>query len=85
MLGDVGDCDISEKSSPKVEQLVITPFDEGIHVTWAIITLDSVIIYYHIRPSVRCVPMIYLKLESHKNFIFDGDITPVMSNWGSKF
>jgi len=34
ILGDVGaaSCDISEKSSPKVEQLVITPFDEG-HIT----------------------------------------------------
>jgi len=29
MLGDVGASDIKENTSPKVEQLVITPFDEG--------------------------------------------------------
>jgi len=32
MLGDVGTCDVAENSSPKVEQLVISPFDEGNHV-----------------------------------------------------
>ena len=30
MLGDAGASDIKENTSPKVEQLVITPFDEGI-------------------------------------------------------
>jgi len=29
MLGDVGASDVTENASPKVEQLVITPFDEG--------------------------------------------------------
>jgi len=33
MLGDVGTCDVIENSSPKVEQLVISPFDEGSSVT----------------------------------------------------
>jgi len=28
-MGDVGAGDVTENSSPKVEQLVITPFDEG--------------------------------------------------------
>jgi len=31
-LGDGGACDVKENSSPKVEQLVISPFDEGIDV-----------------------------------------------------
>ena len=29
ITGDAGACDVTENSSPKVEQLVITPFDEG--------------------------------------------------------
>jgi len=29
IVGDIGACDVMENSSPKVEQLVITPFDEG--------------------------------------------------------
>ena len=33
MLGDAAACDISENSSPKVEQLVINPFDEGTDMT----------------------------------------------------
>jgi len=36
MLGDAAACDITENPSPKVEQLVISPFDEGIHTTYAI-------------------------------------------------
>ena len=32
MLGDGGAGDVKESSSPKVEQLVISPFDEGINV-----------------------------------------------------
>ena len=39
-MGDVGACDVTENSSPKVEQLVITPFDEGkVHIQLSLATL----------------------------------------------
>ena len=51
MLSDIAPCDIAETSSPKVEQLVISPFDEGTQQSAEVMYLPAVTVVFIICTS----------------------------------